>query len=286
MKKVLAYKNGNLILLENVNSIDECSKKVDRFFKKNKSSLEQELKSFSIRIYFIEVNDKEKINGKIIKIKGNKTQDEETAVIWNFKGRYKNILIELELIDNSDIVYTFWDLLENILKKKSKDFIQDLEFSLSVNPKKEGYTEKQKLILFFSKKENCKMWSYNNLRESMNKEGFAMSGRGIEGERPREFRYALGYPFITNEVDKKVPDGSVYIPYPFPILPRNERRNANSDLDKNYCSDNNNLFVSQNKPETACENSFECDSNLCIDNECVSSGFWQKIMNWFKNLFG
>jgi 5-methylcytosine-specific restriction endonuclease McrA len=238
VKKVLAYKNGTLVFLEDVNSIEDCAKKLDLFFKKNKSSLKQELDSFSIRIYLVEIDNKNKIVGKITKVKGDKLQDKETAVRWNFKGIYnKSIQVNLELIDNSDIVYIFWDLIEYFLQKKSKDLIEKLEFSLSVNPKKEGYTEKQKLILFFSKKENCKMWSYNELREAMSKANLTMSGRGIEGERPREFRYALGYPFITNEVDKKVPDGSVYVPYPFPILPRNERRNANVDLDKKNWSE-------------------------------------------------
>jgi len=233
MKKVLVYKNGRLILLSDSDSFKDCHKKVEEFFNNNKSSLEQELKSFSIRIYFVDIENKGKIIGKIIKVKGDKLQNEKNAVVWNFKGKYnKNIPIDLELIDNSDIVYVFWDLLEYILQKKSKDFIEQLEFSINVNPKKEGYTEKQKLILFFSKKKNCKTWTYSELRKAMIKEGLELSGRGIEGERPREFKYALGYPFITNEVDKKVPDGSVYIPYPFPIFSRNERRNVNVNLEK------------------------------------------------------
>ncbi len=45
-------------------------------------------------------------------------------------------------------------------------------------------------------------------------------------------------------------------------------------------------FISQLEADSTCENNFECSSNLCIDDQCISSGFWQKIMNWFKNLFG
>ena len=52
-----------------------------------------------------------------------------------------------------------------------------------------------------------------------------------------------------------------------------------------FCNDDSS-FTLQLKAESSCENNFECDSNLCIGNQCVSAGLWQKIMNWFKNLFG
>jgi len=52
-----------------------------------------------------------------------------------------------------------------------------------------------------------------------------------------------------------------------------------------YCSEDK-IFTSQLKAESSCENNFECDSNLCIDNQCVSSGLWRKFLNWFKKLFG
>jgi len=52
-----------------------------------------------------------------------------------------------------------------------------------------------------------------------------------------------------------------------------------------YCSDNS-TFISQLVEEVNCDNNFECSSNLCIDGSCVSSGLWQKILSWFKNLFG
>ncbi|HIG94465.1 MAG: hypothetical protein QT05_C0005G0028 [archaeon GW2011_AR13] len=54
----------------------------------------------------------------------------------------------------------------------------------------------------------------------------------------------------------------------------------------NYCSDENNEFVFQKNPELTCENSFECDSNLCINNQCVSGSLWAKFLRWFKSIFG
>ena len=52
-----------------------------------------------------------------------------------------------------------------------------------------------------------------------------------------------------------------------------------------YCSADN-LWVEQKKSESICENSFECDSNLCVDDKCVSAGLWRKIINWFGRIFG
>ena len=52
-----------------------------------------------------------------------------------------------------------------------------------------------------------------------------------------------------------------------------------------YCSENYE-FVSQLEADSFCENSFECKTNLCIDGECMSSGLWKKILNFFKRIFG
>lgn len=51
-----------------------------------------------------------------------------------------------------------------------------------------------------------------------------------------------------------------------------------------YCSDSLE-FVSQLNGGVACDNNFECSSNLCIDDSCVEAGFFQKIINWFKRVF-
>lgn len=52
-----------------------------------------------------------------------------------------------------------------------------------------------------------------------------------------------------------------------------------------YCSDEYS-FVKQLEADQSCENNFQCSTNLCIDNQCISSGIWQKFLNWFKRLFG
>jgi len=55
--------------------------------------------------------------------------------------------------------------------------------------------------------------------------------------------------------------------------------------DGKYCTDESN-FIDYKDSEVSCDNNFECESNLCIDDECVSAGFFRRIMNWFKRLFG
>ena len=52
-----------------------------------------------------------------------------------------------------------------------------------------------------------------------------------------------------------------------------------------FCSDSG-TFIDQLKSAEKCENAFECQSGLCIDNKCISEGFFKKIMKWFSNLFG
>ncbi len=52
-----------------------------------------------------------------------------------------------------------------------------------------------------------------------------------------------------------------------------------------YCSEDLE-FVVQLDSDNACENNFECKSNVCVSGECVSEGFIKKIINWFKKLFG
>jgi len=55
---------------------------------------------------------------------------------------------------------------------------------------------------------------------------------------------------------------------------------------KTYCDDNSSNFINQQIPNSICNNNFECDSNLCVNNSCVSGSLWQKVMDWFSHLFG
>jgi uncharacterized membrane protein YgcG len=55
--------------------------------------------------------------------------------------------------------------------------------------------------------------------------------------------------------------------------------------DGKYCTINSE-FISQSEADASCNNNFECSTNLCIDNKCVSSGLWQKFIRWLSRLFG
>ena len=54
--------------------------------------------------------------------------------------------------------------------------------------------------------------------------------------------------------------------------------------DGEYCPDNG-MFKEQLESEEACDNNFECSTNVCVDGKCVSSGILQKIISWFTKLF-
>lgn len=56
--------------------------------------------------------------------------------------------------------------------------------------------------------------------------------------------------------------------------------------DKAYCDYETSTFVSQKKSDSFCENNFECESNVCVDSKCISSGFLQQVINWFRKIFG
>lgn len=52
-----------------------------------------------------------------------------------------------------------------------------------------------------------------------------------------------------------------------------------------YCAEGK-IFISQLKADSTCDNNFECYSNVCVSGKCIDEGFIQKILNWFKRLFG
>jgi len=55
--------------------------------------------------------------------------------------------------------------------------------------------------------------------------------------------------------------------------------------DGKYCTDEIG-FVDYMSAGDSCDNNFECESNVCVDGECISSGFLRKMMEWFRRLFG
>ena len=54
---------------------------------------------------------------------------------------------------------------------------------------------------------------------------------------------------------------------------------------KKYC-DEEGLFIEQQERWSQCDNHFECKSNICVENECISRGVMQAIMDFLQRLFG
>jgi hypothetical protein len=54
---------------------------------------------------------------------------------------------------------------------------------------------------------------------------------------------------------------------------------------KEYCSGEAD-WEEQKSGEGVCDNNFECNSNVCVDGECVSAGLMRRMLNWFRRLFG
>ncbi|MEK6819924.1 MAG: hypothetical protein AABY03_01860 [Nanoarchaeota archaeon] len=52
-----------------------------------------------------------------------------------------------------------------------------------------------------------------------------------------------------------------------------------------FCSGDNEFLIQFGDAEQ-CENHFECESNVCVSGQCVEGTLIQKILNWFRNLFG
>jgi hypothetical protein len=52
-----------------------------------------------------------------------------------------------------------------------------------------------------------------------------------------------------------------------------------------FCS-NNLTLAPQLEGNAACENNFECNSNICVSGQCIEQGLVQKILSWLKSFFG
>jgi hypothetical protein len=52
-----------------------------------------------------------------------------------------------------------------------------------------------------------------------------------------------------------------------------------------YCSLDAQWKIQKNE-SAFCDNNFECTSNLCVSGECISGSLFQRIIQWFLNLFG
>ncbi len=55
--------------------------------------------------------------------------------------------------------------------------------------------------------------------------------------------------------------------------------------DGTYC-DVDKSMKPQKSEDESCNNNYECSTNVCVNNKCISQNVIQKVINWFKRLFG
>jgi len=55
--------------------------------------------------------------------------------------------------------------------------------------------------------------------------------------------------------------------------------------DGTYCLDNS-QFVVQLETGASCDNNFQCSSNVCVSGKCISPSLIDRILDWFRRLFG
>jgi len=55
--------------------------------------------------------------------------------------------------------------------------------------------------------------------------------------------------------------------------------------EKQYC-DIDYSFKDQKIEDGSCNNNYECSTNICVNNQCISPNLIQKIIAWFNKLFG
>jgi hypothetical protein len=56
-------------------------------------------------------------------------------------------------------------------------------------------------------------------------------------------------------------------------------------INNSYC-DISRKLKEQKRENEACKNNFECKTNICINDSCVSESLWQQFLNWFNSIFG
>lgn len=231
MNNYLIYQNGKPINNQFQN-FSEALDFLDTKFKKR----EVWKKQYIIRIYKKELSKNkmsENLNIKLVNIDTGKTLEKNNPN-WtvSFSHENQNIVGKIwDKINHMKSIYVIWDEIRGMVKFDLEKEIKNINFKVIRSGGK--VTQHSRLVEFFSDKKNCgKILKYSEVTKLMEKRGLKMVGRGIEGERPREFRYSMGYQFITNDKDRNIPSKHCKVISPFPSTNRNERRNADFDLDK------------------------------------------------------
>jgi hypothetical protein len=55
--------------------------------------------------------------------------------------------------------------------------------------------------------------------------------------------------------------------------------------DGKYCLDEDSQFTEYKTNKETCENNFECNSNVCVDNQCIKQGLFKRFLRWLGRIF-
>ena len=55
--------------------------------------------------------------------------------------------------------------------------------------------------------------------------------------------------------------------------------NIGSRIENEFCSEDL-VFVNQFEEDFKCLNNFECGSNVCVGEKCISLSLFQRFLNW------
>ena len=216
-------------------------------------------------------------------IKESPPLDEIKPIINTVKTNDKNGYVKNELtftIDyselNSDYIslICYYDILDvseyysyrdsTLESGNNKIWIHTIDLSDRPNNSKIDYCQ----ILFYDKAENYDTWVNSN--DYIIKKDIITKNSIEEDEQETEEDTQE-----TGESEEVQCNGCTLNGTCLPIGYRKSGK---------YCSENK-IWIEQIVKDESCENNFECKTNMCIDNKCMSSSLWQKIINFFRMLF-
>ena len=105
---------------------------------------------------------------------------------------------------------------------------------------------------------------------------FGVSGECSDGEIEDESDAIVEKEFVQGEISLICKNSCAFGDSCLPIGVRTEGK---------YCNINGEILPQLGGGEQ-CDNNFECGSNVCVSGQCVETGLIQKILEWFRKLFG
>jgi len=221
-------------------------------------------------------------------VKESPPLDEIKPIINNVKTNDENGYVKNELtftIDYSELnpdyisLLCYYDILDvskyysyrdNTLESgNNKIWMHTIDLSDRLNNSKIDYCQ----ILFYDKAGNYDTWVNSN--DYIIKKDIVTENSIEENEQETEEDTQETGESEEDGVETQC-DGCKLNNKCYPV---NNRKSGK------YCSVDK-IWVEQKEKNKNCENNFECKSNVCVGGECLSQSLLQRIIEFFKRLFG